>query len=134
MKSKKIVLGVVAYTVGTFSLAVTWHIVLFEEIYRSFGYFEGEPSFLLGLLTILIQGVVLSTLYPMVRLSGSGIRRGLKFTMLVGTFFWTSHVLAFLAKQAVEASLLFAAMETFYLVLQFGLYGILLGLIFRSEL
>lgn len=40
--------GMAAYTVGTFLLAVIRHVLLFEPQYRSFGYFEGEPSFLLG--------------------------------------------------------------------------------------
>lgn len=133
MKEKRIALSVLAYTVGTFSLAVGWHVLLFEKIYHSFGYFEGEPSFLLGLLAIVIQGTVLSILYPLVRLTGAGIQRGLKYTLLTGVFFWTSHVLAFIAKRSVDGVVLFAVMESIYLVLQFGLFGALLGIIYRSE-
>ena len=130
MKFKKIALGTVAYTVGTFSLAIVWHVVLFEDLYRAFGYFDDEPNFLLGFLTIMIQGVVLSGIYPLVELKGPRFTRGLKFAFLLGGFFWTSHVLAFLAKQDVPQAGLFAAMETFYLVCQFGLFGVFLGLIF----
>ena len=39
---KKLVLGTIAYTVCTFSLAVGWHVFLFKERYEAFGYFEGE--------------------------------------------------------------------------------------------
>ena len=133
MNPKKIVLGTTAYTIGTFTLAVVWHVLLFGDRYRSFGYFEGEPSFVIGFVTILLQGVILSTLFPMVKLSGTSILRGIKFSFLVGAFFWTSHVLAFIAKQPIQNVELFVAMETVYLALQFGLFGLLIGAIYRDD-
>lgn len=133
MNAKNIALGTVAYTIGTFTLAVVWHVLLFEDRYRSFGYIEGEPSFATGFATILLQGAILSLLYPMVNLAGSGIVRGIKFGYLIGAFFWTSHVLAFIAKQPVQNVGLFVAMETFYLALQFGLFGVLIGLVYRGH-
>lgn len=133
MNYKSTLLGTLAYTLVTFPLAVVWHIVLFEEKYRAFGYFESEPSFILGLVTIIIQGYVLSFLYPYVAFSGKGITRGLKYSLLVGVFFWSSHVLAFVAKQVVDSSLSFVVMESFYLLLQFGIYGTFIGLIFRKS-
>lgn len=114
-------------------LAVVWHVALFEKQYLEFGYFEGEPNFLLGFLTILIQGVILSSLFPRFNLQGSGMSRALKFSFVIGVFFWTSHVLAFLAKQSVQGATAFAAMESLYLVFQFGLFGLILGFIYRSE-
>lgn len=134
MSYKSTLLGTLAYTAITFPLAVVWHVVLFEETYREFGYFEGEPDFILGLATIIIQGYVLSFLYPYVEFSGRGIVRGLKYSLIIGLFFWSSHVLAFVAKQVVDNSLSFMVMESFYLLLQFGLYGILIGLIFSEAL
>lgn len=129
---KKVVYGTIAYTAGTFSLAILWHVILFEERYRTFKYFEGEPNFAIGLVTILVQGTILSVLFPIVRLSGSTYVRGFKFALLIGTFFWTSHVLAFVAKQAVDNLGLFVAMETVYLCLQFGLFGFLIGFVYRG--
>ena len=108
--------------------------MLFEEKYHSFGYFEGEPNFILGLFTIIIQGYVLSLLYPYVKFKGQGIIRGLKYSLLIGVFFWSSHVLAFVAKQVVDSSLSFVAMESFYLLVQFGIYGLLIGKIYSKVL
>lgn len=132
MNTKRVLLGTLAYTLVTFPLAVVWHVVLFEEKYKAFGYFEGEPSFLLGFATILIQGFVLSFLFPFVQFQGAAILKGLKFSCIVGLFFWSSHVLAFIAKQVVASSLSFALLESFYLVLQFGIYGVLVGLIYKN--
>ena len=132
MNAKRIALGTAAYTAVTFPIAVLWHVALFESLYQSFGYFSGEPSFVVGLLTILMQGCILSGLYPLVRLSGRPIARGLKYSAIVGGFFWTSHVLAFVAKQAPNDAPLFIAMETGYLAVQFGVFGVLIGLIYRD--
>lgn len=133
MNRKKVLLGTIAYTLTTFPLAVIWHVVLFEEKYKMFGYFEGEPSFILGLLTILIQGFILSSLYPLFNISGQGISKGLKYSLIIGFFFWSSHVLAFVAKQVVGSTPMFIIMESFYLLIQFGIYGVLIGLIYRNE-
>ena len=133
MNLKKIALGTAAYTIGTFSLAVSWHVLLFEDRYRSFGYFEGEPSIVVGFVTILLQGVILSALFPLVKVTGTSVLRGLKFALLIGAFFWTSHVLAFVAKQSVQGVALFVTMETLYLALQFGLFGLLIGIIYRAD-
>ena len=132
MDAKRIALGTAAYTVVTFPLAVLWHVGLFKSLYQSFGYFSGEPSFTLGFLTILVQGLILSGLYSFVQLSGRLIARGLKYSAIVGAFFWTSHVLAFVAKQSPNDAPLFIAVETGYLAIQFGVFGALVGLIYRN--
>jgi len=134
MNAKKLILGTTAYTICTFSLAVGWHVLLFKERYESFGYFEREPDFLLGLLTIVLQGVLLSTLFPMLKTEGTSFRRGIKFALITGAFFWTSHVLAFVAKQKVPEVSAFIWMETAYLLLQFGLFGLIIGVIHREEI
>jgi len=130
MNLKLTLIGTLTYTVVTFPLAVIWHVVLFEERYLHFGYFERDPSFILGLLAIVIQGFVMSLLFPLVNLPGKPIVRGLRYSLIIGAFFWTSHVIAYVAKNAVESSIAFVLMESFYLILQFGIYGICIGLVY----
>lgn len=65
---KKMLLAAAGYAVIVFPLALGWHLGLFEEQYQTYGYFDGEPNVLAG---------------------------------LMGLFFWTSHVLALVAKQNV---------------------------------
>ncbi len=130
---KKTILGTLAYTVFTFILAVLWHVILFEEQYKTFGYFDGKPNFLMGLFSIFIQGLVLTYLFNFVRFSGSSLTKCLKYAGIVGLFLWTSHVIAFVAKQNVINEISFIAMESFYLMLQFGVYGLMLHLIYRNS-
>ncbi len=132
MNVKPVMFGTLAYTLITFPLAVVWHVLMFEEKYKSFGYFQGEPSFLLGFATILIQGAFLSFLYPFVKFSAKGPVRGFTYSLFMGIFFWTSHVLAFVAKHSIHNPVSFVLMESFYLFLQFGVYGVLIGLIYQK--
>ncbi len=132
MDLRKFALASSAYVFVTFPIAAIWHLVVMKDLYTRFGYFDGEPNLALGFLSILMQGLLLSLLFPMVRLTGSTIKRGLKFALIIGLFFWTSHVLAFVAKQSIPSAMLFVAVESVYLTLQFGAFGILLGLIHHN--
>ncbi len=129
---KQQILAAAAYPLIVFPLAIIWHLVLFKDRYMSFGYFEGEPNIAVGLASMGIQGAVLAAIYPMFRFGRSGLRRAVTFAALLGLFFWTSHVLALVAKQNVPQAGSFILMETLYLCLQFGLFALALGLIFRG--
>jgi len=133
MEKKPIFLGTVAYTLVTFPLAVVWHIVLFKPLYESFGYFGGEPNFFLGFISIFIQGVILSVGYAFTTFRGGSVASGLKYSLMMGSFFWTCHVIAFLAKNVVSDSGFFFGLETLYLSFQFGIYGILIGKIYGKS-
>jgi hypothetical protein len=130
---KKIILGTLAYTIITFIIAIMWHIVLFKDRYLAFGYFKGEPNMLIGFLTILIQGIILTYLYNFFLFTGSNLVKSMRYVLIVGLFFWTSHVLALVAKQNVENAIQFILMESFYLAIQFGIFGICLAIIHKKK-
>ena len=125
------VIASTGYLLIVFPLALVWHSVLFPDLYNDFGYFEGEPNIAVGFLTILIQGIALAVIFRFFMPVSSGFGRALTYVALMGLFFWTSHVLALIAKQNVPNAMQFAAMETAYLVLQFGLFGLVLGAVYR---
>ena len=127
----KILLAAAGYVVIVFPLALAWHLGLFKEKYQTFGYFAGEPNVLVGLAAVVIQGMVLSLIYPLFRPGRAGLVRAFQFAGLMGLFFWTSHVLALVAKQDVPNAGGFIVMETGYLVAQFGLFALVLGSIYR---
>lgn len=127
----KILLTAAAYVTVVFPLAAGWHLG-FKERYEAFGYFEGEPNILMGLVTIIIQGVVLALIYPLFHPGSTGFLRAFQFAGLMGLFFWTSHVLSFIARNTTSSLSGFFVMETGYLVVQFVLFGLVLGLIYRG--
>lgn len=130
---KKIALAAVGYVVIVFPLALTWHLGLFKENYLAFNYFAGDPNVPLGFATIAIQGLALAVIYPFFHTGSAGFPRAFQFAALIGVFFWTSHVLALVAKQNVPDAMNFIVMETGYLVIQFGLFALALGLINRRD-
>ena len=130
MNIKPIIIGAISYTVVTFPLAVLWHVVFFKPTYEQFGYFGGEPSFVLGFSSILVQGFVLSLGHGFAKLHGSPTIRGIKYALFMGIFFWTCHVLAFAAKNAESNTSLFYVFESVYLTLQFGIYGVIIGKVY----
>lgn len=129
----KKLLSAIGYVAVVFPLAVVWHLVLFEEKYLIFGYFTENPNIAVGFASIVIQGVVLASIYPLFHTGKTGFHRAFQFTGLIGLFFWTSHVLALVAKQDVPNTGGFIVMETGYLILQFGFYALILGLIYRTD-
>ena len=129
---RQTVFAAIGYTLVVFPLALIWHVGLFEEAYHAFGYFDGEPNILLGLVTIMLQGFLLSIMYPMFAANGPSFSKAARFCVLMGAFFWTSHVLAMVAKQNVPDAPEFVMMESLYLGLQFGAFALVLGLVFRK--
>lgn len=128
----KLLLSAAAYIAIVFPLALAWHIGLFKEKYVTFGYLTEEPNIAVGLAVIVIQSLALAMIYPFFQTGSVGFLRAFQFAGLMGLFFWTSHVLALVAKQNVPNASGFIALETGYLILQFGLFAIALGLIYRS--
>jgi len=126
----KVLLSTVSYILLAFPLALGWHVGLFKDKYERFGYFEGNPNIPVGLATIVIQGFALALIYPLFHTGSAGATRALQFVGLLGLFFWTSHVLALVAKRNVPDAAAFILMETLYLAIQFGLYAVALTLLF----
>jgi hypothetical protein len=133
MEIKKALISTLLYTAVTFTIAVVWHVLLFKSTYLEFGYFEGEPNFLYGLLSIILQGFILSIFYPFVKLNGTNLTRSLKYSFSFGAFLWSSHVLGFAAKQDIANELFFMGMESFYLCIQFLLFGLVLFYVYREK-
>jgi len=61
---EKIIIRTITYTIFTFAIAASSHGLLSANRIQSFGYFESEHGFTAGILTILIQEVILSILFP----------------------------------------------------------------------
>ena len=129
---QKLFLITLGYVAIVFPLALIWHLALFKRKYVAFGYFRGNPNVPIGLLTITIQGIALALIYPYFQSGLVGWAHAFQFAGLIGLFFWTSHVLALVAKQNVPNAVSFVFMETGYLMLQFGLFALWLGFLYQA--
>lgn len=130
---QRVLIGTLGYLLITFPLAYTWHLVLFAQTYDELGYISREsPIIEFGFIAILSQGVLLAVIYPYLcgnrnLLSGASL-----FALVMGGYHWTAHVLAAAAKQSIEPLTTWFALETTYLLVQFGLGGLLFAYVYRQ--
>lgn len=129
----KIIAGTLAYLMVTFPLAYVWHLVLFQKTYEDLGYIDREePIIAFGFAAILLQGIILSALYPRICAGMAFFRGAVTFALLMGGYHWTMHVLAAAAKHPIAPLSTWFLLETAYLVLQFSLGTLLLAVIHRQ--
>lgn len=134
METRKIFFAAVAYVLITFVIAASWHLLLFKELYDQLGIFtRKEPLIHLGVISMVIQGLVLAYLYPLFRKNASPVKEGLKFGILMGVFMGSNAVFAEAGKQEVTSLTTWLVLESVYYLLQFAIVGVVIGLIFATR-
>ena len=126
----EILYGTVAYIIVTFPLAVLWHMKIFRTKYMEWQYFGDDVKPILGLASMTVQGVVLSYAYSVLNIDRGMLLNGVCYALVMGVFLWSVHVLATMGKSSKVRHFEFFAMETIYLAIQFGIYGIIISYIF----
>ena len=133
LNPKKIFLGTIGYAVITFPLAYLWHLVAFKNTYDQLGYISREqPIIAFGFASIVIQGILLATIYPLLCGRMPFSKGAATFILLMGTYHWTMHVLAAAAKQHIEPLPTWFGIESIYLIIQFTMGGLLMAFIYRK--
>lgn len=129
--STKILLAAMAYVVVTFAVAAPWHFVLFPDLYHELGmYNREEPSVALGVLSMLIQGLVLGYLYPRYYRGGPPVVEGVRFGLLAGAFLFSVSTLANAAKIQVSSIPGWIGIQLAFHLIQFVVAGAAIGLVF----
>ena len=125
--------GVAAYVVPTFLTGFVWHLVLFADYYDRLQIYRQDIIIPFGLGSMIVQGCILSWLYP--RISGNRVwwQEGLRFGTIMGLLFWSLYGLAVAAKHPMTSVTGFLQIETAFAVAQFALAGLAMGFIFRSQ-
>ena len=127
----QILFGTLVYIIVTFPLAVFWHMKIFRTKYMAWEYFGEDAKPILGLSSMVVQGVVLSYGYSVLNAAHGSLLSGICYSLVMGLFLWSVHVLATMGKSSKVRHLEFFAMETVYLAIQFLIYGALISYIFR---
>ena len=126
----QILFGTFVYIIVTFPLAVFWHMKIFRTKYMAWQYFGEDVKPILGLSSMLVQGVVLSYGYSVLNIAHRSLFSGICYSFVMGLFLWSVHVLATMGKSSKVRHFEFFAMETIYLAIQFGIYGVLISYIY----
>ena len=126
----EILYGTIAYIIVTFPLAVLWHSKIFREKYMSWEYFGEDVKYQLGFAAMFVQVVVLSYGYSVLNVAHASLLSGICYSLVMGLFLWSAHVLATMGKSSKVRHFEFFAMETVYLAIQFLIYGVAISYIF----
>lgn len=135
MNYKKITLATISYVVLSMAIAFPWHLIWFHDLYLKIGAVtRPEPIIPLGMLSMLIQGVVIAYIYPFWYRGGNPIVQGVKFSLIVGLLVYTVMGFATAAKMNIEPVSTFLIYHTIFQFLQFTITGAALGLIYGRKL
>ncbi len=133
--SQKFLTGWLGYIIITFALGATWHLILFRNVYDALGVYANldHPNFVLGILSMVIQGWLLSWLFPRFCRGQHPLKEALMFFWLMGLFFGSGSVIAEVAKQHVSSLTLWFLLAGGFTFIHFTLIGLLFGFIYRNE-
>lgn len=126
-------LGVAAYILPSFPIAFVWHLVLFEQKYHALRMYRDEPVIAFGLISMIIQALIFSWLFPRVFPSsrGSILRDGLLYGLGAGLLSWSFTTIAVAAKNVMTSVPDYVLLETAFTILQFVVVGPLIALAYR---
>jgi len=127
----KHVFAVLAYIIATFATQAVSHFGVNTAHYAAVTYMRHEPVFQLGLLAMLLQGIALSYLYSRTASAGSSVFDGLRFGWISGSVLVSYIALAEAAKYNVPGISSWLITEIGAGFVQFTIYGVLLGLIYK---
>ncbi|HXF94963.1 MAG TPA: hypothetical protein VNI61_02555 [Gemmatimonadales bacterium] len=126
-------LAAASYFVLTFIIAAGWHLGLFKTVYARLGVFtRPRPIIALGVLSMILQAVVVAYLYPFYYRGGPPIAAGATFGLLLGVFMGSNAVLAEAGKNQVGSLGIWIALEGAYYLLQFLIVGAVIGLVYGA--
>jgi hydrogenase-4 membrane subunit HyfE len=128
----KFFLGVLAYVIPLFPLAYLWHLRFFKAAYDRLEIFRPEVILPFGLLSMVMQGVFFSWVFPKLFIGSGWVTNGLHFALVFGLLGWSFMVLPVAAKYRMTSVSGFMALETAFIALQFLLTGLLLAFVYRS--
>ena len=115
------------------ALAYPWHLVWFHDLYVKLGAFtRPEPIIPLGVLSVLIQGAVLSCFYPRFYRGGNPFVKGIQYSLALGLLVYTCMGFSTAAKFDINPVSTFLLYHTVFQTLQFVIFGVALGFIFRN--
>lgn len=131
---KKFFFSTIGQAVATMLIAAPWHFVLFKDLYHSFGiYNRAEPIVPLGFLSMLIQGVVMTYIYPRYCNGESTYKKSIQFSLLMGVFLYSVTTMANAAKIEVSPMGTWFAIQAAFHLLQFLSIGLVLGFVYSKK-
>jgi hypothetical protein len=126
-------LGTLAYMLPTFPLGYLWHLVTFDDYYKSLEVYRENILVPLGIGAMIVQGFIWSVIYEQL-LSGESIARGaVRFAALAFPIAWSFMVLAVGAKHPMTSVGGYLVIETAFLVVQYAIVSPLIAAVYADQ-
>ena len=126
-------LATASYLVLTFIFAAGWHLILFKDVYARLGVFtRARPIIPLGILSMVLQAVVVAYLYPFFYRGGPPPLEGATFGLLLGVFMGSNAVLGEAGKNEVGSLSTWLTLEGVNYLLQYTVVGLVVGLVYGA--
>ncbi len=116
-----------------FPSAYLWHLSIFKPAYGALELYRDDPVILTGLLSMILQGLFFSWVFPKLFAGPGWIMNGLKFAAVFGLLGRSFLVLPVAAKFRMTSVSRFLLLETIFTALQFLATGLLLALVYRRR-
>lgn len=113
----------------TIFVSIFWHVVLFEQAYLELGVYTrmDSPIYVFGLLAWLMESAAFVAIFFQTRWAKEGISGGLAFAGLMAAFTAAASLIGTAAKVEISDLMLWFALSGGFLILHFGLMGLVVG-------
>ena len=130
---KKTILTVLAFMIVSFGVQGLSHFVINVDHFATITFVRADPVLPMGFAAMIIQALVFSFVMSRLWPDGATIRQGLAVSACFGLFLASYIVLAEPAKYAAPSIPAWVMVEGIASLIQFSVFGMLLGLIYRNE-
>lgn len=124
---KRIAFTTLAFIVATFATEGISHFAINKAFYAGIPFLRSEPIVWMGLLTMVLQGLVMGWMYPRFHDAARPVFSGWRFAMCVLAILGGYIALVEPSKYAVPSIAHWAWVEGSVAFVQFSLFGVLLG-------
>ena len=128
---KNIITGTLVFIVVSFAAQSISHFAINADHYSTISFMRAEPIFILGFLTMIMQGIVVSYLFLIYSKNEFTWTKGLAYGLILSAFFVSYPALVEPAKYKVPSIGSWILVEATVGVIQFGLIGIMLSVSFQ---
>ena len=128
----KHLISVLAFMGVTFGVQGVSHFLLNKDHFAEIGFLRESPIMPLGFAVMVIEGLILSLALTRLAPTAPSLRDAMMVSLAFGLFLGSYIALTEPAKYAVPSILDWIKVETTASTIQFGVFGVLLGLIHRK--
>ena len=132
-KAATVALTVLAYVASTLGVQGTSHFALNKDYYAAIPIMRQEPIVAMGITSMIIQGLIFAWLFPVFLRPASPVKSGVAFSLTIGAFLASYIVLGEVGKYAVPSVSSWIGVELSAALVQYAVFGVLLGLLHRRS-